>query len=79
MGAGPFPGVKCGRGVLLTTHPPSRAAVMEEQSYTSTHPVGHTGPVTGSLYLYLSIDISERNGKNIKQNETTRRKTKHHN
>jgi hypothetical protein len=25
---------------------------MEEQSYTSTHPLGHTGPVTGSLYLY---------------------------
>jgi len=33
--------------------PPSSAAVMEEQSYTSTHPLGHTGPVTGSLYLYL--------------------------
>ena len=33
--------------------PPSSAAVMEEQNYTSTHPLGHTGPVTGSLYLYL--------------------------
>ena len=31
--------------------PPSSAAVMEDQSYTSTYPVGHTGPVTGSLYL----------------------------
>ena len=31
--------------------PPSSAAVMEEQSYTSTHPLGHTGPVKGSLYL----------------------------
>ena len=30
---------------------PSSAAVMEEYSYTSTHPLGHTGPVTGSLYL----------------------------
>ena len=30
MGAGSFPGVKCGRGVLLTTHQPSSAAVMEE-------------------------------------------------
>ena len=29
--------------------PPSNAAVMEEQS--STHPLGHIGPVTGSLYL----------------------------
>jgi hypothetical protein len=26
---------------------------MEEQSYTFIHPLGHTGPVTGSLYLYL--------------------------
>ena len=33
--------------------PPSSAAVMEEYSYTSTHPLGHTGPVTGSLYVYL--------------------------
>jgi len=32
--------------------PPSSAAVMEEQSYTSTHPLGHTGPVTETLYLY---------------------------
>ena len=30
MGTGSFPGVKCGRGVLLTTHHPSSAAVMEE-------------------------------------------------
>jgi hypothetical protein len=29
--------------------PPSNAAVMEEQSYTSTHPLGHTRPLTGSL------------------------------
>ena len=33
--------------------PPSSAAGMEVQSYTSTHPLGHTGPVTGSLYLFL--------------------------
>jgi len=33
--------------------PPSSAAVMEEYSYTSTHRLGHTGPVTGTLYLYL--------------------------
>ena len=36
---------------------PSSAAVMEEHSYTSTHPLGHTGPVTGALYLYLYIYI----------------------
>ena len=29
--------------------PPSSAPVMEEYSYTSTHLLGHTGPVTGSL------------------------------
>ena len=37
--------------------PLSSAAVMEEYSYTSTHPLGHTGPVTGSLYLYIYIYI----------------------
>jgi len=28
---------------------------MEEQSYTSTHPLGHTEPVTGSLHLSLPL------------------------
>ena len=36
---------------------PSRAAVVEQQSYTSTHPLGHSGPVTESLYLYIYIYI----------------------
>jgi len=35
--------------------PSSSAAVMEEWSYTSTHPLGHTGPVTGSLYIYFLL------------------------
>jgi len=30
MGTGSFPGVNCGRSVLLTIHPPSSDAVMEE-------------------------------------------------
>jgi len=31
---------------------------MEEQSYNSTHPLGHTGPVTGSLYLFtFTLDV----------------------
>ena len=47
-----FPGVKCGRGVLLHHSPPSSAAVMEEYSYISNHPLGHTGSVTGSLYHF---------------------------
>ena len=31
---------------------------MEEQSYTSTHTLGHTGPVTGSFYLYGELGVS---------------------
>ena len=34
--------------------PPSSATVMEEQSYTSTYPLGHTGPVTGTLYFFTA-------------------------
>ena len=34
--------------------PRSSDAVMEEYSYISTHPLGHTGPVRGSLYLIPS-------------------------
>jgi len=34
--------------------PPSSAAVMEVYSYTSTHPLGHTGPVTGSLFSLIN-------------------------
>jgi len=40
--------------------PPSSAAVMEEYSYTSTNPLGHTGPVTGSLYLFNHIQRSTK-------------------
>jgi len=28
---------------------------MEEYSYTSTHPLGHTGPVTGSVYPFVFL------------------------
>ena len=39
---------------------------MEEYSYTSTHPLGHTGPVTRSLYFYhLSHKVWE-NALNLK-------------
>jgi len=30
---------------------------MEEWSYTSTHPLGHTGPVTGSLYHFYLFTL----------------------
>jgi len=42
-----------GRAADHSPHP--TAPVMEEYSYTATHPLGHTGLVTGSLYLYLFI------------------------
>ena len=35
--------------------PASSAAVMEEYSYITTHSLGHTGPVTGSLYLCMAV------------------------
>ena len=44
-----FPGGKLRPGRAADHSPHSSAAVMEEQSYTSTYPLGHTG----SLYLYL--------------------------
>jgi len=45
-----FPGGKVQPGCAADHSPPSSAAVMEE---SSTHPLGHTGPVMGELYLYL--------------------------
>ena len=38
---------------------PSSAVVMEEWSYTSTHPLGHTRPVTGTLYLFLLCRLTK--------------------
>ena len=38
--------------------PPSSAAVMEEYSYTSTHSLGHTGPVTGSAYFTFHDNLA---------------------
>jgi len=49
-----FPGGKVRPERAADHSLPSSVAVMEEYSYNSTHPLGHTGPVTGSLYLYLN-------------------------
>jgi hypothetical protein len=38
--------------------PPSSAEVMGKQSYNSTHPLGHIGPVTGLLYLSKYCNVS---------------------
>jgi len=53
MGIGSFAGVKCGRGVLLTTHPLLVPRSWKTRAITSTLPLGHTGPVTGSFYFNL--------------------------
>jgi len=55
MGTGSLPGGKVRQGRAADHSPPSNAAVMEEYSYTCTHPLGHTGHVTGSPYLYLYL------------------------
>ena len=53
-----FPGGKVWRPGRAADHsPPSCTAGMEEWSYTSTHPLGHTGPVTGSLYLLVVVVV----------------------
>jgi hypothetical protein len=45
---------KGGRFVRLITSPPSRAECHENLGvYISWNPLGHTGPVTGLLNLYL--------------------------
>ena len=55
-GTGTLTGVKCGRDVLLTTHP-----LLVPWSWKSRAipllPLGHTGPVTGSLYFYLLLGV----------------------
>jgi hypothetical protein len=38
--------------------PPSIAEVKKELSYTSTHPIGPPGPVTGFPLPYLHLNIS---------------------
>ena len=40
--------------------PPSSAAVMEGKSYASTQPLGHTGPVTGTLYTLLERNSARK-------------------
>ena len=48
-----FPGGKVRPGRAADHSPASSAAVMEDQSYNPTQPLGHTGPVTGILYLFI--------------------------
>jgi len=57
MGTRSFPGVKCGRGVLLSTQPPSSTQVLEEYSYSSTPFWATTGPVTRLLYFTFNDSV----------------------
>jgi len=53
MGIGSFPVGKARPGRATDHSPPSSAAVMEEQSYNSTHSLGPTVSVTESLYIFF--------------------------
>ena len=52
------PGVKVRQRRAADHLPPSSAAVMEDYSYTSTHPLDHTGPVTGDQFTF-SLGVRE--------------------
>jgi hypothetical protein len=49
------PGVKRGRGVMLTTHPLPVPRLRKRRSCTSCHPDAPLWSVTGPLYLFLSL------------------------
>jgi hypothetical protein len=60
MDTGPFPGVKCGRVVLLTSHPLGR---VELYLYP---PLGHNRTCTGvTLPLYFYINIITMKADNL--------------
>jgi hypothetical protein len=47
------PGVKRGRGVMLTTHPLLMPRLRKSRSYTSCHPNAPLWSLTGPLYLFM--------------------------
>jgi len=55
MGTGSFPGVKCGWGVLLTTHPLLAPRSWKSRAIPLLPLWATTRPVTGLLYLYLYL------------------------
>ena len=46
-------------GCAADHSPPSSAAVVEVYSCTSTHPLGHTGPVMGTIYLLNPVVVCQ--------------------
>ena len=59
MGTGSLPGVKCGRGVLLTPHPLLMPWSWKNRVILLPTLWATTGPVTGTLYL-LPFSTSRR-------------------
>jgi hypothetical protein len=57
MGTGSFPGVKYGRGVLLTIHPLLVPRSWNGRAITLPTIWATTGPVTGILYLLLRMSF----------------------
>jgi hypothetical protein len=53
------PGVKRGRGVMLTTHPLLMPGLRKSRSYTSCHPNAPLWSVTG-LLIFFTLPISKR-------------------
>ena len=61
IGTGSFPEVKCGRGVLLTTQPLLVPRSWKSRAIPLPHPLGHTGPITGKLYLTFQVtDVTKQ-------------------
>ena len=57
MGTGSFPGVKYGRGVLLTTQPLRMPWSWKSRAIPLPTLWATTGPVTGTLYLFTVIEF----------------------
>jgi len=53
MGTRSFPGLKCGRGVLLTTHPLLVPRSWKSSAIPLSTLWATTGPVMGTLYLCI--------------------------
>ena len=62
MGTGSFPGVKYGQGVLLTTHPLLVPRSWNSRAIPLPTLWATTGPVTGTLYLYLLCKDDQKCG-----------------
>jgi hypothetical protein len=68
MGIGDLRRGKCGRGVLLTTHPLPVPRVTKQTDYTSSPPMCQNWRATGNLYLYLYF--TRGNNKNTSENNS---------